>query len=256
VHRLDRRAETCGRVPGAPGTPRLLSAAIAAWAVAFNWLTHPHRLQGGFLAVMSALGYAVWLIHTGNQRRDRLRAAGDLPPVAPAYESFSHWLRRPRLTLLARRLAKGDPGLGLYGSRCGPKTRSVANTSNTPSRPFSATKIRTTVDRDTAEIVIAVYDLDQIAARPAANADYDTLTTMISDDLTPARLIRRAADGRAADAPEPYPARDSNPSTRMPTRRSAPVPATARQPKAAPAASDNQQRTAAYQPTSHEDAVM
>src|SRR5262249_30275960 len=95
---------------------RLLSAMIAAWAVAFNWLAHADHLRGGFYAGMSALGYLVWLMHTENQRRDRLRAKGDLPPTTPAYEVFGHWLRHPWLTLRARALAKADPRLGLYDS--------------------------------------------------------------------------------------------------------------------------------------------
>src|SRR5690348_11088716 len=55
---------------------RLLSVVIAAGAVAFNWLAHADHLLGGFFAGMSALGYLVWLMHTENQRRDRLRATG------------------------------------------------------------------------------------------------------------------------------------------------------------------------------------
>ncbi|MEU7876369.1 hypothetical protein AB0B76_57825, partial [Dactylosporangium sp. NPDC049140] len=51
---------------------RILSAAIAAFAVAFNWMAHDNKLLAGFFAGMSALGYLVWLMHTENQRRDRL----------------------------------------------------------------------------------------------------------------------------------------------------------------------------------------
>ncbi|MEU7868409.1 hypothetical protein AB0B76_16740, partial [Dactylosporangium sp. NPDC049140] len=51
---------------------RILSAAIAAFAVAFNWMAHNNKLLAGFFAGMSALGYLVWLMHTENQRRDRL----------------------------------------------------------------------------------------------------------------------------------------------------------------------------------------
>src|SRR5262249_44685985 len=38
---------------------RALSAAVAAGAVAVNWLGHHDRLQGGFFAGMSGLGYLV-----------------------------------------------------------------------------------------------------------------------------------------------------------------------------------------------------
>jgi hypothetical protein len=84
--------------------------------VAFNWLAHDDHLLGGFFSGMSALGYLVWLTHTENQRRDRLRATGDLPPTTPAYEVLGHWLRHPWLTQRAKALAKTNPDLGLYGS--------------------------------------------------------------------------------------------------------------------------------------------
>jgi hypothetical protein len=95
---------------------RILSVAIAAGAVAFNWLAHADHLLGGFFAGMSALGYLVWLMHTENQRRDRLRATGQLAAVTPAYEVVGHWLAHPWLTRRARALAKADPTLGLYES--------------------------------------------------------------------------------------------------------------------------------------------
>src|SRR3954447_4724456 len=95
---------------------RVLYAAIAGFAVAFNWLAHDNKLLAGFFAGMSLLGYLVWLMHTENQRRDRLRATGDLPPTTPAYELIEHWARHPWLTLRARSLAKANPELGLYDS--------------------------------------------------------------------------------------------------------------------------------------------
>src|SRR3954454_2605478 len=95
---------------------RVLSVAIAGFAVAFNWLAHSNKLLAGFFAGMSALGYLVWLMHTENQRRDRLRATRDLPAVVPAYEIIGHWMRHPWLTLRAKNLAKADSRLGLYSS--------------------------------------------------------------------------------------------------------------------------------------------
>ncbi|MFC6019982.1 hypothetical protein ACFP2T_27775 [Plantactinospora solaniradicis] len=99
---------------------RLLSAAIAAGAVTFNWAAHPDHLVGGFFSGMSALGYLVWLMHTGNQRRDRLRVTGGLPPTPPAYEVFGHWICHPVITSRAvhrqsrqprhLRVPEGSPG--------------------------------------------------------------------------------------------------------------------------------------------------
>lgn len=164
---------------------RILSAAIAAGAVAFNWMAHDNKLLAGFFAGMSALGYLVWLMHTENQRRDRLRAKRQLPPTTPAYEVVGHWLRHPWLTLRAKNLAKADSKLGLYSSIAAAKaeTRKEQRTG-----AIAKVLIRAAVDPTTADIAIAVYDLDEIAVRLADGADYDGLTALIANDLTPTQL--------------------------------------------------------------------
>ncbi|MGN9913768.1 hypothetical protein ACTMTJ_40165 [Phytohabitans sp. LJ34] len=167
---------------------RLLSAAIAVGAVAFNWLAHDDHLLGGFFAGMSALGYLVWLTHTENQRRDRLRATGDLPPTTPAYEVFGHWARHPLLTLRAKSLAKADPGLGLYTSIAAARAETRRDRRQRAIAKVLHRKIRSAVDPKTADIALAVYDLDEIAGRLARRADYDGLTDLIAADLAPARL--------------------------------------------------------------------
>jgi hypothetical protein len=167
---------------------RLLSATIAAGAVAFNWLAHANRLMGGFFAGMSALGYLVWLMHTENQRRDRLRAKGDLPPTTPAYEVVGHWMTHPWLTRRARSLAKANPELGLYDSLAAARAEVRRRRQQAAISKVLHRKIRSAVDPTTADIAIAVYDLDEIANRLAARADYDGLTALIAADLAPARL--------------------------------------------------------------------
>ncbi|BCB87858.1 hypothetical protein [Phytohabitans suffuscus] len=222
---------------------RLLSAAIAVGAVAFNWLAHDDHLLGGFFAGMSALGYLVWLTHTENQRRDRLRAIGDLPPTTPAYEVFGHWLRHPLLTLRAKSLAKADPELGLYGSIAAARGETRRDRRQRAIAKVLHRKIRSAVDPKTADIALAVYDLDEIAARLARRADYDGLTDLIAADLAPARLaglapgeappVMAAEPGaEAAPAlaafvapepePEPEPHRQSQPH-RQPQSRPEPV---------------------------------
>src|SRR4051794_30017168 len=167
---------------------RLLSVIIAAWAVAFNWLAHSDHLLGGFFAGMSALGYLVWLMHTENQRRDRLRAKGDLPPTTPAYELFGHWLRHPLLTMRAKSLAKAQPHLGLYDSLAEARAEVRRERRTSAISKVLHRKIRAAVDPTTADIAVAVYDLDQIAGRLADGADYAGLTALIAADLAPARL--------------------------------------------------------------------
>jgi hypothetical protein len=172
---------------------RLLSVAIAGWAVAFNWLAHSNHLLGGFYAGMSALGYAVWLMHTENQRRDRLRAKGDLPPTTPAYEIWSHWLRHPLLTMRAKSLAKEDPRLGLYASIATARADVRRERRTAAIAKVLHRKIRAAVDPTTADIAVQVYDLDEIARRLADQADYSGLTALIGADLTPARLAINGA---------------------------------------------------------------
>jgi hypothetical protein len=178
---------------------RLLSAGIAAGAVAFNLVTHSDPLLAAFFAGMSALGYLVWLMHTENQRRDRLRATGDLPPTTPAYE-LGQWLRHPALTARAKSLAKSNPDLGLYASLDAARTQVRTERRQAAIAKVLHRKIRAAVDPLTADIACATYDLDQVAARLAASADYDTLTALIAADLTADRLA-------ATDAPAPMPSR-------------------------------------------------
>jgi hypothetical protein len=182
---------------------RLLSALIAAGAVAFNWFVHTNHLLGAFFAGMSALGYLVWLIHTESQRRDRLRARGDLPPITPAYEVFEHWLRHPALTLKAKSLAKADPTLGLYGSLDAARIETRRQRRQHAISVVLHRKIRAAVDPTVADIAVAVYDLGEIAARLADSADYDTLTALINADLAPARLTAGISAHFNQPAPTP-----------------------------------------------------
>ncbi|MEU5789579.1 hypothetical protein ABZ754_17835 [Micromonospora purpureochromogenes] len=168
---------------------RVLSAGIAAAAVAFNWLAHSNHLEGGFYAGMSLLGYLVWLMNTENQRRDRLRARQQLPPTTPAYEPVGHWLRHPWLTRRARSLAKADPGLGLYGSLDAARAQIRAERRQAALSKVLHRKISRALDATTADIAVAVYDLDEIARRLAEQADYEGLTALIAADLAPARVL-------------------------------------------------------------------
>ncbi|MEV2241087.1 hypothetical protein [Micromonospora sp. NPDC049891] len=195
---------------------RLLSAAIAAGAVTFNWVAHHDHLVGGFYAGMSALGYLVWLMHAGNQRRDRLRATGDLPPTPPAYEVFAHWIRHPVITGLARAIAKAD-GLDLYESLKAARAVTARHRRDTAIGKVLHRKIRAAVDPSTADIAVRVYDLDEIAARLAASADYHGLTTLLAADLAPERVVaapragnrrrwfRRPRSAEVSRTPEPSP---------------------------------------------------
>jgi hypothetical protein len=175
---------------------RVLSVLIAAGAVAFNWLAHADHLLGGFFAGMSALGYLVWLMHTENQRRDRLRATGQLAAVVPAYEVVGHWLAHPWITRRARALAKADADLGLYDSLAHARAAVRRERRQAAIAKVLHRKIRAAVDPVTADIAVHVYDLEEIATRLAHSADYDALTTLIATELEPARLAAARPDKR------------------------------------------------------------
>jgi hypothetical protein len=210
-------------------TSRLLSAGIAAWAVAFNWMAHDVKLLAGFFAGMSALGYLVWVMHTENQRRDRLRATGDLPPTTPAYEVVGHWIRHPWLTLRAKNLAKADERLGLYTSLTAARAEKRREIRTKAISKVLHREIRAAVDPMTADIAVAVYDLDEIAARLKDRADYDGLTDMIAVRLDPAHLGDRSAQVGAvrvysvvgespAQGAQPAPARIEAPTPGSPSQ--------------------------------------
>ncbi|MEU7975212.1 hypothetical protein AB0B48_24560 [Micromonospora sp. NPDC049089] len=195
---------------------RLLSAAIAAGAATFNWAAHPDHLVGGFYAGMSALGYLVWLMHAGNQRRDRLRVTGGLPPTPPAYEVFGHWICHPVITSQARSIAKAG-GLDLYESLAAARTAIARRRRDAAIAKVLHRKVRAAMDPTTADIAVRVYDLDEIATRLAATADYNGLTMLLAADLAPGRIVtahsvrhrRRWFRGErvagAPSAPEPAP---------------------------------------------------
>jgi hypothetical protein len=176
---------------------RLLSAGVAGFAVAFNWLGHSEdRRQALFFAGMSALGYLVWLLNSGDRRRDQLRAEGKLPSPPPSYERWQ-WVKEPLVTWRARAMAKADPALGTYGSlaaaraaiRVERRTRSISK--------VLRRKLTAAVDPTTADIAVNVYDLDEIAVRLAGQADYDHLTALVAADLTPDKLTTGRADSNA-----------------------------------------------------------
>jgi hypothetical protein len=203
---------------------RVLSAAVAVGAVVVNWVGHADRLQGGFFAGMSALGYLVWLLHSGARRRDQLRAVGTLPPVAPAY-GLGLWLKHPGLIRRARALALSDPTLGLYGSLAAARTAERTERRQAAIATALRRKLTAAMDPLTAEIATATFDLDEIAARLAAGADYDGLTALIATDLTPNRLTGTRPSRTIAAGPTgtgaPGPARTGTPGKRRTGTRTA-----------------------------------
>lgn len=166
---------------------RLLSASLAAGAVAGNYFGHYSIGQSVFFAGVSAFGYAYYLIQSSARRRDALRKAGKLEGTAPVYGIFA-WMRHPALTLRARGLALATPELGKLGSLAEARAWLRAERRVAAIETALRRRIADHVDPTMAAIAVNTYDMDEVARRLAAGADYAGLTALLADELLPARL--------------------------------------------------------------------
>jgi hypothetical protein len=178
---------------------RLLGGIIAAAAATFNIVTHGDRLLGGFYALMSVLGFVSWWLDVENKRRDRLRARGLLPAPTPKYELWGHWIRHPMITAQARGLAKAHPQLGLYGSLEAALIVRRREQRDAALADALRTRIRAAAGKKMAAIAVLTYDMDEVARRLRANADYDGLTALLGSELT-AEHVLHGRDDQAAVA--------------------------------------------------------
>jgi hypothetical protein len=168
---------------------RLLGASIAGAAATFNIVTHGHRLLGGFFALMSMLGFLAWWLDVENKRHDRLRAQGLLPPPTPKYGLWAHWTRHPIITGHARSLAKAHPRLGLYGSLEAALIVRRREQRNAALADALRSRIRRAAGKKMAQIAVLTYDMDEVARRLRANADYHGLTALLASELTAEHLL-------------------------------------------------------------------
>jgi hypothetical protein len=199
-----------------------LSAVIATIAAGFNWMSHANHILGGLFAILSILGYLVFVSGTEAARRDRKRAMGTLAPPPPAYGVFHQWLLHPRLTWRARAIATASA------------TPMSADESFKIAR-FAATQLRRLgnyTDAATAREARELANWSQVATDMRARFDNAALATLMlsrldvvirdamSDDPAPApKAVRRTPDTAAPDT-------RTTPDTghRTPARRPAPTP--------------------------------
>ncbi|MFI5915730.1 hypothetical protein [Dactylosporangium sp. NPDC051541] len=191
-------ADTRRRLGESASTSRLLGAAIAVAAAAFNVMTHPDRLLGGFFALMSILGFVTWWLDSDNQRRDRLRAHGQLPPPPPRYDLFEHWLHRPIVTIRARSIARAYPQLGVYGSLQAAAVVISRERRNRALATVLRRRIRRTAGRRLARIAVHTMDIDAVAQRLRGSADYDGYTAALTAELAVDRVLGPAGSSSAA----------------------------------------------------------
>lgn len=236
---LSARADYRRRLGESAVAARVLGGAVAAFMTGVNFAGHwliGQQVAAWFFSASTALGYLIWVLHSAARRRDQLRAEGKLGGTSPEYGAM-RWICHPRVTHRARQLALRNPALGLYGSWDLAVAELRRERRNRALSKALEKRITATQDENMAEIATTVYDMDEIAARLAAEADYDGLTGLIAQDLSPERLAGpRVIDGEvvevdAATDPEPEPvsepARDGEvvpfrqPATRPRPRRTA-----------------------------------
>lgn len=171
---------------------RLLSVAVALGVAVMNY--RGHEGNGGQVALFtgaSVAGYAVWVLHTEARRRDALRADSRMPAQPPVY-GLALWFRSPGLVSRARQLAIADPTLGVHDSIAAASAEAASVTRNRAIAAALRRKLKAELDPLSADVAMASFDLDEVAARLSASVDYVRLTAILAADIDPDRIKPRA----------------------------------------------------------------
>lgn len=174
---------------------RVLSAAIATFMTAVNFVGHwviGQQVAAWFFAGATATGYLVWLLNSSDRRRDQLLAEGKARRTAPDYGLWQ-WVRHPIITRRARGLALRNPALSWHDSLDQATAQVHRERRNRALARVLTRRLRAQLGRDMARTAVLTYDMDEIASRLSASADYDGLTDLIARDLTPAKLTGKPA---------------------------------------------------------------
>lgn len=143
---------------------RVLSAVVALGAVLGATLGHIEKPgQAAFFGGMSALGYAVYLIHSGAKRRDALRARGELPEPGPQYGPLQ-WIRHPLITAEARALDRGTDdriAASLSGARAERRNAKARSAAERIARKLMEEK----VGKDEAALMLTIVPFDGVVER-------------------------------------------------------------------------------------------
>ncbi|MFD7161331.1 hypothetical protein ACFV9C_42565 [Kribbella sp. NPDC059898] len=164
---------------------RTLSFMAAAVAAGVNLLGHWGQWfpAVGFTG-LSIFAYCSWLMQSAAQRRDTLRATGQMASTPPVFGPLQ-WILQPKLTWRARTLAiAGSLGrtesLQLADAQLRAEMRKRA----------LAAKLRKVIknqkkDANGARIALATIDYDRLASALEERMDYNAWTDHLSTDLVP-----------------------------------------------------------------------
>jgi hypothetical protein len=164
---------------------RALSVGSITTGVGINIVGHA---DVPYLAVvfggLGVFAYVVWLLHTGDRRRDALRAAGKLADTAPIY-SISQWRREPDVTRRAQFLAV-EHGYTVHESLAVARQQLRDERRREALAQHVETLIRARhEDPVRAAIAATTLDIDAVAAELTTQADITGWANAIGADLIP-----------------------------------------------------------------------
>lgn len=158
---------------------RTLAVAVGSLAIGINVFGHlPNNMMAAFFGGFSALGLGMALLMSGDRRRDHLRATGNLPPTAPVYGLWQ-WARYPAQTWRARTLALRSPGLGLYGSLQAAQDEVRTQARHAALVDLLGKALTNGKDDLAAKVAVTTLDMDEVARRFKAAADYDAVVQLL-----------------------------------------------------------------------------
>jgi hypothetical protein len=210
-------ADTRRRLGESAWAWRVTSAAVAAIAAGINWFGHAtHPILAVFFTAFSVVGYAVYLIRSGDGRRDQLRAEKKLPPTPPAYGPVQ-WLTHPVITHRARFLACKHT-LGLYESldavtaereakAAAAAARARRDAAHAALREALADLLTHNVPEARRAAALATYDLDVMVEAARAEVDNAGVGRALAQSLTTDRIRRPAPTASDGDPDRPTPTR-------------------------------------------------
>lgn len=166
---------------------RVLSVLVAAGVAAINYAGHDHAGQRVVFVGASTVAYLVYLLRSEARRRDKARDNDKTRHTAPQY-GLVQWLRNPQVTGRARALAQADAGLSRSLSLQQAQQQLAAERKHRAIAKALRARLRSDVDKKTAAIALATYDLEGIGARIAAEVNESAMADLLSADLTPERL--------------------------------------------------------------------